>query len=473
MFENQIKKLVEKFSGGSWNTSDMEFDGTTRNIARLLSSKTQYHSRESYENIVQKISHLINENNKNGSEKSLHFLKIAQKLQSSPDLIKKYELLNGDYEDRSGGSTGGLIGHRLLSESGSESESSSSSSSSSSNDIFDGEYHSDAQIGFSICTADNGFSYVTGRTGDAVTNYVYFYGRSTRGGVVKLSAGIYQTVIDAFQFVPDGTGVLRFEATMTKDRKTGKIILESNSFTPLITLTQILGMKGERCLVPYGNWNSASLYPFVVASSICPDGFSNCVDVERYENVLMDDASCFGYFNLEFNRFGGGGNMNNVQIVWDGELRIAEWGGRPALQNESQCIFGTRFQVLTGEKEITVSWRCGATPSNTNIYNGAFYSLCTDAVILDNIQLQNLSCPLFKIKEETEMLSAHLVINQYDHAETRHESRYTFIRFIMLNAMISVISCLSVIALCSVTWYVLLRCGDVKREKYDVIEQEV
>merc|ERR1719283_379162 len=91
MFENQVRRLVETFAPP--NASDIEVDRTIRKTARLLSSNTQYQRQDSYENLVQRISQSINQNDKNSHEKSLYFLEIAQRLQSSPHLVKKSELL--------------------------------------------------------------------------------------------------------------------------------------------------------------------------------------------------------------------------------------------------------------------------------------------------------------------------------------------------------------------------------------------
>eukprot|EP01084_Bolivina_argentea_P157723 274823_1 len=250
----------------------------------------------------------------------------------------------------------------------------------------DGEYRDASGQSFnSVCTADNGNIYAASGplTGDAVTEFVNVIGRST-SGVTKLSDGIFQATFDVFQFNPSESGVLRVTATFTKNTNTGVATL-SFPGAGAINITSISN-KGTHCLIPDGNWNDANEEtPFMTASDTLPKemcqlmSITKCVTISRFE----DTTACFGVYDTDANQFVAGGNMaENVQIMWDGELRIADF-----TMSLDACASGTAFVVWTKEEEqVTISWKCAGS-------FGTMYPLSTEADVLEEVE--NEKCPLF------------------------------------------------------------------------------
>eukprot|EP01084_Bolivina_argentea_P285229 489094_1 len=253
--------------------------------------------------------------------------------------------------------------------------------------ILDGEYRSaqQAEVGFSICAANDGNIYVTAGpiTGDPITSYIMTYGRST--GVTEISAAVFQAKFEIFQFKENEAGVDKLEGVFTKNTNTGNSTLGFTGVSgSTITLTQQPG-KPEKCLIPKGNWNDANeKTPFMIAYEIDEDLW--ITDIQRFENTVENGGVCYGYYDSDNKQFVTGGHMaNNVQIMWGGELRISVGNDEVS----AVCASGTVFHVLTDEdlEEVRVSWKCATSSA------GATYLLSTNAVILDEIEEKE--CPLF------------------------------------------------------------------------------
>eukprot|EP01083_Nonionella_stella_P193205 713822_1 len=280
-----------------------------------------------------------------------------------------------------------LVKMVICSESDSSSSDSSSSDSKEYDTLFDGEYTSADFAGFhfSICTAENGNIYGAGGPSFIGADSI---ARNTEG-VLQVSDGVYQVEFDVFQFAAPGTGVTQYPVTITYYESTDKTTILFGA-DPASTLNKTAD-KGERCIIPDGNWNDAiEDFPFNVAlqrtPNECPEGVSNCgLGIVRFENASMDVGGCWARYDYDKKAFVNfrGDALINTQIMWDGEVMIFEWN----VYGEDFCAVGTSIIVWTiGEEEYTELAKCADTAGWSAKY-------LRDADVLKEIE--DATCPLY------------------------------------------------------------------------------
>eukprot|EP01083_Nonionella_stella_P169091 572557_1 len=87
------------------------------------------------------------------------------------------------------------------------------------------------------------------------------------------------------------------------------------------------------------NWNDVEV-PLVTGSRLTATHF----EIRRYESVTAEGGACWAVVespNLE-TPFQGGSISMNVELLWDGQLRTANWN---ELNGVGACISGVEFDV--------------------------------------------------------------------------------------------------------------------------------